>query len=123
MYCYCDDGLSFRWVGPGYAAQTGEVTFADVATSDQLTTAFPGYAAAVLAQAQAAQTAALQASAQAALTKSDITLTRVYEASLKGTPAAAADITAWTAYRQTLRAIVAGSGAALPERPAYPAGT
>ena len=46
MYAYSNNGLSFRAVGADYIAQTGEVIFPDVATPEELTASFSGYAAA-----------------------------------------------------------------------------
>ncbi len=59
-----------------------------------------------------------QAQAQAALTASDITINRCYEAGV-------AVPQAWRDYRAALRVIVAdpAAGGELPQRPAYPAGT
>lgn len=47
MYCYSNDGLSMRAVAEGYVAQPGEHLFADLATTEQLTAAFPEYAVGV----------------------------------------------------------------------------
>lgn len=43
MYCYSNDGMSFRAVLPNYQAQFGEVLFSEYATSDQLISSFPNY--------------------------------------------------------------------------------
>ena len=63
-------------------------------------------------------TGILKAEAQAALDRSDITVIRCVEHS-------AAVPETWLAYREELRAIVAGTSTAteLPSRPEYPAGT
>ncbi|MDR3495359.1 MAG: hypothetical protein P4L82_12230 [Ancalomicrobiaceae bacterium] len=58
----------------------------------------------------------ITAEARSALTASDMTVLRCVEAGV-AVPAE------WVAYRRALRAIVAGGSAALPARPAYPAGT
>lgn len=63
----------------------------------------------------AATAAANKAAAQIALDKSDVTLLRCVENGV-AIPAE------WTTYRHSLRTILT-SGAALPSRPAYPAGT
>jgi hypothetical protein len=67
-----------------------------------------------------------RAAAQATLAKSDTTMHRVSEAVMLGlTTWTAADVVAWADYRRALRAMVDGAPttAALPTRPAYPAGT
>lgn len=59
-FAYSNNGQSFRAVDPGYQPQPGEVVFPTYATPQQLTSAFPGYAAAVAAQqAQASFASAL----------------------------------------------------------------
>ena len=61
-YCYANSGLSWRACDQGAPPQPGEIWFADLATPDQLTAAFPGYAGSQAAQAAAnAQAAALAA--------------------------------------------------------------
>jgi len=61
-YCYSNNGFSSRAVASSYSPQAGEVIFADVPTSQQLTAAFSGYAAQAAAQAAvAAGNAALAA--------------------------------------------------------------
>jgi hypothetical protein len=67
-------------------------------------------------QIAAANVASLKAQAQLALDKSDVTVGRCYEAQVPVPDA-------WKAYRAALRAIVTTGAGALPERPAYPAGT
>lgn len=58
MYAYSNNGLSWRsWNAPMPLAD-GEVTFDHVPTSDELTSAFPGYAAAIAAQTLVASAAA-----------------------------------------------------------------
>jgi hypothetical protein len=47
MYCYSDNGLSFRSVDSSYAVRSGEVAFPGLATPTQLAAAFPNYAAQV----------------------------------------------------------------------------
>jgi hypothetical protein len=114
-YAYSNNGLSFRLVESDYAAQTGEHIFVSTPTSDQLTSAFPGYAAAVAAQNRAP----LIAAAQSALDKSDITVIRCNSAGV-------AIPTAWQTYRAALRGIVNGTdttSTTLPATPAYPSGT
>jgi hypothetical protein len=67
-----------------------------------------------------------RATAQIALTKSDTTMHRVSEAVMLGlTTWTTADVVVWADYRRALRAMVDGAPttAALPTRPAYPAGT
>lgn len=59
----------------------------------------------------------LRGEAQFALDKSDVTVLRCVEAGVALPPD-------WVAYRQTLRAIAAGTSAGpLPDRPDYPEGT
>ncbi len=114
-YAYSNNGLSFRMVAPSYLAESGEVVFSGVPTSDQLAAAFTGYTAAVAAQTRAP----LITSAQAALDRSDTTIVRCASASV-------AVPTAWQTYRSALRAIVNGSDTTstqLPTTPAYPSGT
>lgn len=68
-----------------------------------------------------------QASAQAALDKTDTTVHRVAEAVALGlTTWTTADVVAFMNYRRSLRAIVSaqsGTPGTLPTRPAYPANT
>lgn len=45
-YAYFNNGLSLKAVYDDYVAQTGEVIFPDIATPEDLTAAFSGYAAA-----------------------------------------------------------------------------
>ena len=52
VYCYYNNGLSSKTVNNLYAAQTGEVLFSATPTTAQLTAAFSGYAATILAQAK-----------------------------------------------------------------------
>lgn len=53
QYAYSNNGLTFRaWNQPNNLAQ-GEVYFSSIPTSDQLSVAFPGYAAAIEAMADA----------------------------------------------------------------------
>jgi hypothetical protein len=69
MFCYFNNGMSWRTVAPGYLAQSGEVLFSSPPTSAQLTAAFSGYAAAATAQAgQVAFSAAIVAGVQIAST-------------------------------------------------------
>jgi hypothetical protein len=71
--------------------------------------------------------AALQASAQSALTKTDTSMLRVQEAITLGlTTATTADVVAFVQYRKALRAIINGTdttSTSLPAEPAYPANT
>ncbi len=48
MFAYSHDGTSFRAVDPDHVAAADEVLFQTYATVEQLTAAFPGYAAARL---------------------------------------------------------------------------
>lgn len=68
--------------------------------------------------ASAAAATDMRPAAQAALDRSDITVIRCYE-HVVAVPAE------WVAYRDALRAVVAGgpTSATLPAQPAYPAGT
>lgn len=50
VYCYYNNGLSSKIVDSTYVAQTGEVLFSETPTTEQLTTAFSGYVAAVSSQ-------------------------------------------------------------------------
>lgn len=43
MLCYSNNGMSMRAVDDTYAAQQGEVLFADYATHEQLAATFPLY--------------------------------------------------------------------------------
>jgi hypothetical protein len=61
MYCYSNNGMSMRAVDANYVAQTGEVTFPAILSTDQLTQAFAGYAAAVNKLSIEAQILALEA--------------------------------------------------------------
>jgi len=47
-YCYYNNGKSMKSVDSDYTTQTGEVYFENEATESELTSAFSGYAAAVL---------------------------------------------------------------------------
>lgn len=44
MFCYFNDGMSFKSVLADYQPEAGEVIFPNYATSDQLTQSFPNYA-------------------------------------------------------------------------------
>lgn len=68
------------------------------------------------AEAQAVAERDLVVNAQAALDASDRTALRCFEA---GVPLPVE----WAAYRSALRAIVAGGGEPIPERPVWPEGT
>jgi hypothetical protein len=118
MYCYSNNGLSFHLVEEDYTAQPKEVLFSELATSEQLSAAFPNYTSAAQAQANLS-TAVL------ALAVSDVTMHRIAEAvSLGLTAWTTADVVAWVDYRRALRIIINASGSgALPTKPAYPAGT
>ena len=61
MIVYSNNGLTFQSHPAGYEPQTGEVAFDDLATAAELTSAFPGYAAAVAAQKDISDKAPLQA--------------------------------------------------------------
>jgi hypothetical protein len=43
MYCYSNEGLSFRLVELSYVAQTGEALFNATPTADELASTFSGY--------------------------------------------------------------------------------
>jgi len=43
MFCYFNNGLSFKSVESDYVAQSGEVLFSSYATSEELKLAFPEY--------------------------------------------------------------------------------
>lgn len=62
MYCYSNNGLSMRAVPAAYTAGTGEILFTDIATSEQLTSAFPDYSAAASEASTKAEIAVLEAS-------------------------------------------------------------
>lgn len=113
MFCYSNDGASFRAVPSDYAAGAGEVLFENYATSDQLSAAFSGYAAPLSGSQKV-----LQASAIAALAVSDLVAIRCFKAGVAW-PAA------WQTYVVALRAIVANpaSASSLPTLPSYPAGS
>jgi hypothetical protein len=114
-YAYFNNGLSYRAVDSSYVAQSGEAVFSGTPTSDQLTSAFAGYAAAV----GALQNTALRAQANLALDKSDIVASRCYKAGV-------AFPSAWLTYVESLRNIVNGTdttSTSLPVTPTYPAGT
>lgn len=49
--CYSANGMAYRYVDPNYQPQNGEVIFQVTPTVQQLTAAFPGYAAAATFQA------------------------------------------------------------------------
>ena len=107
-YIAGDNGLSIRCTNDD--PQTGEVSFDHWPTPDDLTAAFPGYAAAVAPIAAQPQLFA----AQQMLAKSDIVMIRQYE---EGCPPP----TAWVAYRQQLRAYIdSGATLTLPTPPPYP---
>jgi hypothetical protein len=57
MHVYSNNGLTMRLAEPSYQVCEGEACFSDPATADQLTQAFPGYAAAIQAQQAAASKA------------------------------------------------------------------
>jgi hypothetical protein len=59
MYAYSNNGLSLRAVADDYVVQAGEVLFSALATPDELTSAFSGYAA--MAGAENAKAAGLAA--------------------------------------------------------------
>jgi hypothetical protein len=73
----------------------------------------PAQSAADIAAAQQAQ---LQAQAQAALVKSDVTLLRCSEHGIAIPPE-------WATYRAQLRQVMQGTLSVLPAQPGYPAGT
>lgn len=100
-------------VAANYEAATGEVLFENYATQEQLTAAFPGYAAPL-----APSVLALQNGAVSALDRTD----KVY---IRCGKAGVAWPTEWQDYVVALRAIVADptSVESLPAAPAYPAGT
>lgn len=58
MYVYSNNGLSFRAVPADYIVQIGEVIFPDIATPQELNSAFTGYAAAISAEQIPVQAAA-----------------------------------------------------------------
>jgi hypothetical protein len=117
MFCYSNNGLSMRSVDPDYVAQSGEVLFEGYATSDQLGTAFPGYAA---DKALADQFPA----AQALLTKTDTVVKRINEGiSLGLTTATTADVVAYMTFIRALRAWIASPTGTAPVEPPYPSGT
>jgi hypothetical protein len=107
---YLVNGLSASSVPYGYNAQPGETLLDHF---PPLPDEVPSYDAALAAQSSAASSSALKAQAQAALDRSDETMIRQYE---EGNPAPAA----WVAYREALRAVVAGTSTSLPTQPAYP---
>lgn len=49
QYIYSNNGLSWRGEQDSYSPKAGEVAFGSLATAEQLTNAFPGYAAATVA--------------------------------------------------------------------------
>ena len=115
MFAYSNNGLSFRAVSASYIAESGEVLFTDYATPVQLSSAFPGYAAAAATVARQP----MVAQAQKALSASDITVVRCYSAGV-------AVPLAWQEYRIALRDIANGSdttSTSLPATPAFPTGT
>jgi hypothetical protein len=61
MYAASNNGMSIRAVDLDYAAQTGEVLFSDYPTSEQLASAFSGYAATANQQSIRQQIYALEA--------------------------------------------------------------
>jgi len=68
-YCYFNNGMSMKAVDPSYVPQSGEVVYATIPTNDQLTTDFPGFAAA-LAAATAASNALAAIAAGVEITSS-----------------------------------------------------
>jgi hypothetical protein len=83
----------------------------------------------IKAASDAAKWAAYQAKARAALTDSDTSMLRIYEAVILGdTTMEAPDVVAFVKWRQELRAILSTAQPeeipdALPAMPAYPVGT
>lgn len=113
MYAYFNNGLSLRSVDADYEAQSGEVLFADVATSDQLAEAFAGYSSALTVENRQD----LVRQAQAALDRTDMVAIRCIKAGVNFPET-------WQNYTAQLRAFVNGVGDSLPIQPdEYPEGT
>lgn len=98
-----------------------------VAIAASLVTVAPYVAPVITPPTPAQAQAALIAAGKAALTASDVTMTRITEATIRGkTTLATADVVAFATWRAAVRAIVDGSdttSTALPAKPPYPANT
>lgn len=117
LYCYYNDGLSRRMVPHDHAPQAGEQIFSGPQSTEELSDAFPRYAALSAAQA-------LEAEAFVALQRTDLTMTRIAEAVSLGLSSwTADDVVAWVEYRRALRAVVSTGEGPIPDRPAYPQNT
>ena len=68
MYVTSAAGSYIACCSDDYTPSAGEVLFTDFPTPDQLTTAFPGYAAAALVRAQSQQIALVSAGCSSAIT-------------------------------------------------------
>jgi hypothetical protein len=121
-YAHSNNGNSWRCVADETWCVAGEIYFPEFPTDAELLAAFPAYVA------PNAAWEAYQATARAALARSDITVHRIVEGVIAGTTAwGAPDVAPWSAYRRALRAIISAAAGdpteAFPSAPAFPAGT